>query len=150
MSLIRINEIAEVGELRWEISLINDTGGLILRNADPLAKGVAFSTAKVLKHKGSDAPFLADGPGSPDTPAWVAENTQLGWVVRFTLVRETPFELVLKPEDAAGGTKVVENALKDVQASLMKAEIEWDPPQADPAYKEKQSDETQTIGHPGS
>lgn len=150
MSLLRITEIAQVGELRWGITLIDDTGEPILRTINPLAKGVALSAAKVLKHKGPDAPLLEKRPARPGAPAWVAEKTDLGWLVTFTLVSETPFDLLLKPEDAPTDTKVVENALKGVEANLMKAEIKWDPPEADPAYDEKQSDETQTIGHPGS
>lgn len=150
MSLLRIKEVAQASELRWGVSLIDDTGEPILRSTDPLAKGVAHSTAKVLRHKGWDAPILAEGSARPDRPAWVAEKTDLGWLVRFTLVKETAFELVLKPEDAGGSIKVIENTLKAVEANLRKAEIKWDPPTADPAYDEKQSDETQTIGHPGS
>ena len=149
MSLLRITEIAQVGERRWGIILTDDTGKPILQNTDPLAKGVALSTAKVLKHKGPDAPVLEESPGGL-VSAWIAEKTDLGWLVRFTLVSETVFDLLLKPEDATGDTKVVENALKTVKANLVKAEIKWDPPEADPAYEEKESDETQTIGHPGS
>ena len=149
MSLLRITEIAQVGERRWGISLTDDTGKPILRNTDPLAKGVALSTAKVLKHKGPDAPVLEESPGRL-VSAWVAEKTDLGWLVRFTLVSETVFDLLLKPEDATGNIKVVENALETVKANLVKAEIEWNPPEADPAYEEKESDLTPTIGYPGS
>ena len=49
----------------------------ILRNITGLVKGVALSTAKALKNKGADAPFAGDGPGSPDTPAWVAEVVRI-------------------------------------------------------------------------
>ena len=149
MSLLRITEIAQVGEHRWGISLTDDTGKPILQSTDPLAKGVALSTAKVLKHKGPDAPVLVESPGRV-VSAWVPEKTDLGWQVRFTLVSETVFDLLLKSEDATGDIKVVENALETVKANLVKAEIKWDPPEADPAYKEKESDLTPAIGYPGS
>ena len=97
MSLLEISENAEVGELRWGVSLINDEGVPILRNTTPLPRGAALSTAKALKHKGPDAPFLAESPVGPDTPAWVAEKVDDGWLVRFTLVSETLFDLLLKP-----------------------------------------------------
>ena len=149
MSLLRITEVAQVGEHRWGISLIDDTGKPILQNTDPLAKGVALSAAKALKHKGPDAPVLEESPG-PLVSAWVAEKTNLGWQVRFTLVSQTAFDLLLKPEDATGDIKVVENAMETVKANLVKAEIKWDPPEADPAYGEKESDLTPAIGYPGS
>ena len=149
MSLLRITEIVQVGEHRWGISLTDDTGKPILQSTDPLAKGVALSTAKVLKHKGPDAPVLEESPGRV-VSAWVPEKTDLGWQVRFTLVSETVFDLLLKPEDAREDIKVVENALKTVKANLVKAEIKWDPPEADPAYEEKESDLTPAIGYPGS
>ena len=149
MSLLTIKETMDTGERRWGISLNDDTGSLILQNIDPLAKGVALSTAKVLKHKGPDAPVVEDSPGGL-VLAWISEKTDLGWVVRFTPVSETVFDLQLKPEDAIEDAKVVEAAMKAVQANLAKAEIKWDPPEADPAYEEKESDETQTIGYPGS
>ena len=149
MSLLTIKETMGAGERRWGISLTDDTGRPILQNTDPLAKGVALSTAKVLKHKGPDAPVLEDSPGRL-VSAWISEKTDLGWVVRFTPVSETVFDLQLKSEDATGDASVVETAMKAVKANLVKAEIKWDPPEADPAYEEKEMDETQTIGYPGS
>ena len=149
MSLLRITEIAQTGEHRWGISLIDDIAKPILQNTEPLAKGVALSTAKVLKHKGPDAPVLEESPERL-VAAWVAEKTDRGWLVSFTLVGETAFDLLLKPEDTTGDPRVVENALKAVKAALVKAEIKWDPPDADPAYEEKESDLTPAIGYPGS
>ena len=149
MSLLRISEIAQAGERRWGITLTYDTGKPILQNTDPLAKGVALATAKVLKHKGPDAPILEKRPEG-SVPAWVAEKTDLGWLVKFTLVSETAFDVLLKPEDDTGDLRVVEHALKAVKATLGKAEIKWDPPEADPAYEEKESDLTPAKGHPGS
>ena len=149
MSLLNIKETMRTGERRWGICLVGETGRPILENTNPLAKGVALSTAKVLKHKGPDAPILEKSPGRL-VSAWISEKTDLGWVVRFTLVSETVFDLLLKPEDAIGDAKVVETAMEAVKICLAKAEITWDPPEADPAYEEKESDETETIGYPGS
>ena len=150
MSLLEISAIENVGERRWGVSLINDEGITILRNTTGLVKGVALSTAKALKNKGADAPFAGEGPGSPDTPAWVAERVNDSWLVRFTLVGETPFDPLIKPEEGPGDEKTVENALIIVKSNLAKAEIKWNPPEADPAYPEKESDLTPTVGLPGS
>ena len=150
MSLLEISETAKVGEFRWGVSLIDDEGVPVLRNITPLPKGVALSTAKALKHKGPDAPFVGEGTVSPDTPAWVAEKANDGWLVRFTLVSETLFDPLIKPEDGTGDEKIVENALTIVKSNLAKAELRWNPPEADPAYQEKESDLTPTVGYPGS
>ena len=37
-----------------------------------------------------------------------------------------------------------------VKGCLAKVEIKWDPPEADPAYEEKETDETEIEGLPGS
>ena len=87
---------------------------------------------------------------SPDTPAWVAEKANDDWLVRFTLVSETLFDPMIKPEEGTGDEKIVEQALMIVKSNLDKAEINWNPPDADPAYQEKESDLTPTVGHPGS
>ena len=150
MSLLEISESEKTGELRWGVGLINDEGIPILRNTAPLAKGVALSTAKALKQKGSDAPLLEGGPGDPNTPAWIAKKGDSGWLVEFTLVSETAFDLLLKPEASAEPAKVVETALEVVKINLAKATIEWTPLEADPAYMEKESDVTPTKGIPGS
>ena len=150
MSLLEISATENVGEHCWGVSLIDDEGVPILQNTTPLAKGDVLSIAKALKHKGPDAPLVEEAPGSPDTPAWVAEKTNDGWLVRFTLVSKTLFDPLLKPEDDIGDEKIVENTLAIVKSNLAKAEIKWNPPEADPAYQEKELDLTPTVGYPGS
>ena len=63
MSILQITDTEEAGELRWGITLVNDEGTAIMQNRTPLAQGVANSTAKVLIHKGPDAPTLEKVPG---------------------------------------------------------------------------------------
>ena len=150
MASLEISETQKEGEHRWGVTLITDENVDVLRTTNSLAKGVALSTAKALKHKGPDAPFVGDRPPSFDRPYWVAKKGPKGWMVEFTLVSETPFDLFLKPEDATGDPKIVETAVATVKATLSKAEIQWNPPEADPAYAEKETDLTPTVGHPGS
>lgn len=150
MSILQISETAQTGEARWGVSLINDEGVVTLNASDPLPAAVASSSAKALVHKGPDAPTVEKAPTAHDRPAWFVDKADDRWLVRFTLVPETPFDLLLKPEDAQGGLKVIEIALERVKDALRKAEIKWDPPEADPAYDHKAEDLTPTIGHPGS
>ena len=150
MSLLEISEIQKAGELRWGVTLISDQGVHVLRSTTPIAKGEALAAAKALKHKGPDAPFLWKYSEDQRTPAWAVEKVDDGWLLRFNLISDTPFEVLTKPEDITGDPKIVERTLEAVRGDLAKAEIRWNPPEADPAYAQKESDETPTTGHPGS
>ena len=151
MSLLEISQVANTGEHRWGVTLSDDEGEHILRTVTPLAKGETLSIAKALKHKGPDAPLLEEGnPEEPSEPAWIPEKADGEWSIRFTLVTATSFDLLLKPEDGGGAEQNIAKAVEVVKSALRKAEIKWNPPEADPAYKEKESDETVTTGIPGS
>ena len=149
MTIVQISETKDTGELRWGVSLIDDHGNITLRATEALATGVASATAKALIHKGSDAPIV-DKPPQADRPAWFVEKADDRWLAHFTLVKETAFDLLLKPEDAGDDPKGATLALERVKADLAKAEIKWDPPEADPAHEHKATDLTPTKGHPGS
>ena len=151
MSKLDISQVANAGERRWGLILSDDEGEHILRTVTPLAKGETLSIAKALKHKGPDAPLLEEGsPEEPGKPAWIPEKADREWLIRFTLVTATSFDLLLKLEDSGGAEQNIAKAVEVVKSALRKAEIKWNPPEADPAHKEKESDETETIGHPGS
>ena len=147
MPTVQISETADTGEVRWGVSLIDDQGTVTLRAANALTAGVASSTAKALVHKGPDAPTVHKPPGD-DRPAWYVEEVDGQWLARFTLVSETEFDLLLKPDDS--DPKAAELALERVKRVLAKAEVKWVPPEADPAYEHKATDVTPTKGHPGS
>ena len=149
MATVQISETANTGEVRWSVSLIDERGTVTLQSIDALAAGVASSTAKTLVHKGANAPTL-NKLGAGDLLAWFVEKADDQWLARLTLVPETAFELPVKPEDAEGDPKAIEFALEHVKSELAKAEIKWEPPEADPAYEHEETDRTPTKGHPGS
>ena len=62
--------------------------------------------------------------------------------MKFALVSETTFRLLEKEEGPTGIPEVFKVFLEPV-------EIKWDPPDADPAYKEKQADRDSDKGHSG-
>ena len=150
MSILEISETTNEGEHRWGVSLIDNEDVAILRSVTPQVKGATLSMAKVLKHKGPDAPLLHEGSEDPNSPAWIVEKADDGWFVRFTLVSETSFEVLSKLEKSVSPADIDEKAFELVRGNLAKAEIKWNPPEADPAYIEKQSDLTPTTGIPGS
>lgn len=127
MHSITIRETREAGELRWGIVLIDEDKRSLFESTKPVSKGSALSIAKALKHHGSDG------------DAWSQEDGEL----KFALVSETRFRLLGKEEGIAGILEIFKNF-------LAKVEIRWDPPEADPACKEKEADRTPTVGIPGS
>ncbi len=151
MPMLIITKVANAGEQCWGIVLIKEDNVPILRSEKGVRNGEVTSIAKALKFEGPTAPVVVEEKteGS-DRPAWVIEKTGQGWVVRFTLVAATSFDLLLKPEDAAGPPKIAEEAVEAAKTCLAQAEIKWDPPEADPAYEEKVTDATEIQGLPGS
>ena len=148
MPVLEINNTGDLGERCWGLTLTTDDGLAILRTTTALVKGVAHTTAKVLRQKGPDAPFIE---GTPDLsgPAWVAEKDDNAWLLRFTFVSETLFDPLVKPEDA-DDIKSAERVVVEIRSNLAKADVTWNPPEADPAFFIKESDLTEPVGHPGS
>lgn len=148
MPVLEISKTGDMGERCWGLTLTTDDGQAILRTTTALVKGVAHTTAKALKQKGPDAPFI-EGPPDPSGPAWVAEKADNAWFLRFTLISDTLFDPLVKPEDA-DDIKSVERAVVVISSNLEKADVTWNPPEADPAFAIKESDLTQPVGYPGS
>ena len=150
MSLLNITKVSDTGEQCWGVVLLDEKGAALLRSEMGVRKGEITSIAKALKFEGPGAAIVVEGAGKPEGPAWVLEKGDEGWLVRFTRVEMTAFDLILKPEEAAGSPQAAEEAVKGVQGCLAHASIQWDPPEADPAYEEKITDETEIEGIPGS
>ena len=128
MARIEINRIPEsVGEKCWRVSVITEGGVTVLESTTPLTKGVALDTAKVLMHRGPNTPFVGEPPF--DGPAWVPAKDDNKWLLKFTEVNETLFDLLIG----------------DV---LKTANVTWNPPDADPALHEKE--DTTPATHDGS
>ena len=151
MSLLNITKVSSAGEQCWGIVLLDELNVPILRSEKGVRKGEVTSIAKTLKFEGPGAPVVfAEKATNSDGLAWVIEKTDRGWSTRFTGVAATSFDLLLKEEDAAGPPKIAEEAVDEAKTCLAEAEIKWDPPEADPAYEEKVTDETEIEGIPGS
>ena len=149
MSLLNITKVSDAGERCWGVVLLDGGGTALLKSEKGVRKGEIVSIAKALKFEGPRAPIVLDGIGSLNGPAWVIEKADEGRLVQFTPVG-TAFVLALKLEDADGWPDAAEMALKVVKDRLADVDIQWDPPEADPAYQEKVTDETEILGIPGS
>lgn len=152
MTAIKIYDTKHTGELRWGIAVVGEKEEPILRSDRSLGKGAALANAKSILHEGSAAPFWTKGEdGDSDKPAWIVdEKTDDGWLIEFTPIQDTKFILLWA---TSGGHETIDDAIKTFDAarnSLATAKIVWDPPEADPAHKEKEEDTTETKGLPGS
>ena len=154
MPLLKISKKQSAGEYCWSVNLIDDGGKDILRSTEPMVKGIALSTAKTMKYKGPDAPFIEVDALDPSRPAWTAEKIDGRWLVRFSLIGETKFDLLDLPykleDDDKQDIVIIKDAVGYIKSKLGKADLLWQPPEADPAYMEKESDRTPIEGHPGS
>ena len=150
MSLLNVTKVSDTGEQCWGVVLLDDKGATLLRSEKGVRKGEVTSIAKTLKFEGPGAAIVVEGTGKPEGPAWVLEKTDHGWLARFTRVEITAFDLAIKPEAGAAPAEAAEEVLKAVKDCLAHANIQWDPPEADPAYEEKVTDETEIVGIPGS
>ena len=147
MSLLNITKVSDAGEKCWGVVLVDDKGTALLKAEEGVRKGEVTSIAKALKFEGPTAPIVEEGAGKPDGSAWVLEKAAETWLVRFTPVGKIGFNLLLNSDDTTGSP---EGALKAVKDCLAHASIRWDPPEADPAFEEKVTDETEIVGIPGS
>ena len=148
-AVLEIKEDGDRGERRWAVLLIDAEGKLLLRTIAALSRDDALTAAKLLKSKGSDAPLFADGAAG-DRPGWIVEKTDAGWTLSFTLISSTSFAPSPKAEHAED-EKAIAQAVEGIKAALAKVEkIQWNPPDADPAYDPKESDLTAGEPIPGS
>lgn len=137
--VLEIRETVPSGERRWGIRLLDTERESFLESIDPLAKGDALTTAKLLRSKGADAPLLKDAPAM-DRPAWILRKEDDRWILAFTLA-DTLTDFV--PRVKAGeDKKEIEQAVETIKELLKKVEIEWNPPSADPAHDQKEEDLT--------
>ena len=97
MSLLKIRRVSESEERCWGVELLDDAGPL-LRSREGAGQGDVMSIATTLKSEGPAAPLLEDDKVQPGQAAWVIAKARGGWVVRFTPVAATSFDLLLKPE----------------------------------------------------
>lgn len=120
---LEIYEDAEhKGEYRYHLRLLDADGSSFFHSVNPLPKGEILAFAKTLKNDGVDAAFFNEASAGNDDKKW------LKW----------------------DKGKDFEELLKQINEEIHKADIVWNPPEADPAYQEKIIDQTETMGLPGS
>ena len=115
-------DVQDQGEYRWHLRLLDADGSAFFHSVDPLPKGAALAFAKKIKNDGIDAALFNEASAGNDDKIW------LKW----------------------DKGKDFEELLKQINEEINKADIVWNPPDADPAYPDKITDQTETMGIPGS
>ncbi len=127
MSQLKISKVSETGEGCWGVELLGD-GGALLRSQEGVSRDEVMSVAESLKSEGPGAPVLEPSKVRPGEAAWVIEKARGGWAVRFTPVKETSFELLLKLDGGGDPPKAAEEAIAVVKKCLEDVEVLWVPP----------------------
>ena len=111
-----------MGERCWGVKLLTSDGIAILQSTVPLRKGDANDTAKILKFRVPDTLSVMD-PLRDHGITWKLDRDGGKWLLEFSGVSATLFELLLI----------------DI---LRGADVKWNPPDADPAQREKEQELT--------
>ena len=147
MSKLTIYEIPDqLGEECWRVGLFDSQDIKILESITPLTKGEAHAIAKALKFKGSDALIVDEKPSGYEKDCWIIITTEKPLHVELTAVSMTSFVLLGNTTDKEDPKTL----LGVIATCLLKADITWQPQEADPAEIEKLEDQTETLGIPGS
>jgi hypothetical protein len=127
MSQLKISKVAEAGERCWGVELLGE-GGALLRSRKGVSSTEALAAAGSLKSEGPGAPVVEADKVQPGEAAWVIEKARGGWAVRFTPVKETSFQLLLKLDGGGEPPKAAAEAITLVKKCLEDVEILWGPP----------------------
>ncbi|MCY3614860.1 MAG: hypothetical protein OXH03_07175 [Bacteroidetes bacterium] len=150
MLILEIRKAETKGELCWSVFLIDDEGNVILQSTELMAKGVAVSAAKSVKHEGYDAPFIKDATAHPSKPVWRIVEKDGRLLIELSLDNQIRFNSPGSQKDGLKDIDFIEDIINHIKSDLHCAEIRWNPPELNPAHDEKESDRTPTKGHPGS
>ena len=132
MSQLKITKVSDDGDLSWGVVLVDGDGNGLLRSVKGVGEADAARTAETLKSEGTGGPVAEMGKGEPGHAAWTVEKTPQGWSVSFSLVADTTFDLLLKPEAWAEPTKVALEAVERIKECLVDVEIVLEPAEARP------------------
>ena len=145
---LEIARIDDKDDDLWFVTLFNELDEPQIQSTTPLNKGVVLNVAKVLKHEGAKARVLV-GKEEPDYMGWLLTVEKTDWVIALTFVTQTHFSFSSRKYDAHPDDVEVKRAMEEIESLLELADIQWNPPDQDPAIPYSDI-ETPTKGHPGS
>ena len=132
----------------WVLTLFNEHDETVLVSNTPLDKGEVLNAAKVIRHEGSKANLRIDKAGA-DFSGWILHHDKLGFFLKLTLISTTDFSFNYLKDKNPEDENEIKVFFEKIQVDMAEAEIEWNPPEEDPATPYSDI-ETQTKGHPGS
>ena len=141
----------KVGENLWHLHLVSESGKTLLRSEKSLQKGEILSVAKKVRHESSNIPFFDKEPEEIKEEIWFefCSDKDDKWCICLKMADGH----VLVTIESCVSKEDLEKLFAEIKQEIEKIkdkEIVWNPPEADPAKPEKDCDETETLGIPGS
>lgn len=144
-------DLDKVDENLWHLRLVSEGGKTLLRTKKSLQKGEVLSVAKKVRHKSSNIVFLDKESEKVGEEIWfefcLDEDDK--WCICLKMAEGH----VLVTIESCVSKEDLEKLFTEIKQEIEKIkdrEILWNPPEADPAKPEKDCDETETLGIPGS
>ena len=150
MLKIEIYEDSESsGEHCWKCRVETENEKTVFCTTQHLKKGEILAFAKFIKNKCADAPVFDKKPEDSDQQIWFEyyqdENKQWCLDLQIPNYKET-----IRIANELASENAIKEMIESIKKPLCDADIVWNPPEADPAQSEKDSDSTKTQGIAGS
>lgn len=144
-------DLDKADENLWHLRLVSEDGKILLRSEKSLQKGEILSVAKKVRYEGFNAALFDKESEEVEEEIWF----------EFCLDKDNKWCICLKMAEgyvlitvtSCVSKEDLEKLFAEIKQEIEKIkdkEITWNPPEADPAKPEKDCDETETMGIPGS
>ena len=144
-------DLDKADENFWHLRLVSEDGKTLLRTEKSLQKGEILSVAKKVRHKSSNIAFLDKEPEKVGGEIWFefCPDEDDKWCICLKIAEGH----VLVTIESCVSKEDLEKLFAEIKQEIEKIkdkEIVWTPLEADPAKPQKDCDETETLGIPGS
>ncbi len=148
--LVIYEDTNKAGEGYWHLRLVDEDGKTLLCSETPLQKVEMLSVAKKVQHESSNAAFFNKESEKIEEGIWFesCQNKDNEWCIRLKMAEGHVFTTTTSYASKEDLEKLLAHIKQEIKKTRDK-EIAWDPPEADPAKSEKDSDQTETLGIPG-
>ena len=144
-------DLDKAGENLWHLRLVSESGKTLLCTEKSLQKGEILSVAKKVRHGSSNIALLDKESEEIGGKIWFefCSDKDDKWCICLKMAEGH----VLITIEACVSVEDIEKLFAEIKQEIEEIkdkEIVWNPPEADPAKPEKDSDRTKTMGIPGS
>ena len=144
-------DLDKADENLWHLRLVSESGKTLLRTEKSLRKGEILSVAKKVRYESSNIPFFDKKSEKVKEGIWFefCSDKDDKWCICLKMAEGNALITV----EGCVSKEDLEKLFAEIKQEIEKIEdreIVWNPPEADPAKPQKDCDETETLGIPGS